>query len=108
VFVPELNETLVGPLMEAIEETAGRWRAFDAALDPPRVVRAGGRPRLVCADLANGAEQVLRLTAALSAVLDADRARPATIPITARHARAFPQALDPRRRRSRVEITLGW
>jgi 2'-5' RNA ligase len=70
-FIPDLDEALVGRLLSRIGDAARHRRAFDIELSTPIVLRAGTRPRLVCAELASGAEDVGRLAAELSGVVSA-------------------------------------
>jgi len=68
-FIPDLDEALVGRLLSRIADAALHRQSFDIELSTPTVLRAGTRPRLVCAELARGADEVRRLAAELSEAL---------------------------------------
>ena len=68
-FIPDMDEGLVSRLLATTADVVGRRQAFDIQLSPPLVLCSGGRPRLVCAELAKGADDARWLAAELSVAL---------------------------------------
>jgi RNA 2',3'-cyclic 3'-phosphodiesterase len=71
VFIGELADAQGDAVRVALTSVAARHGAIPIQLGPPRVLAAGPTPRLVCADVSRGAEEVRRLAEDLAAGLRA-------------------------------------
>ncbi len=81
-FVGEFADEALDRLATLTSAVAQRHRGFDIELAKPGVLRAGARPRLVCAALGQGADEVCALTAELSSAVQpiAPGVRPSRAP----------------------------
>lgn len=69
VFIAELEDARRTAVIAAVTAVAARHDAIPIQLGPPRVLTAGPTPRLICADVVRGADEVRRLADALAACL---------------------------------------
>lgn len=61
LFVSELDDARRSAVIAALTAVAARHDAIPIRLGPPRVLAAGPVPRLICADVVGGADEVRRL-----------------------------------------------
>ena len=64
-FVADAGGDTVDVFRDALTQATRGVRPFEIRLGPPRVIAAGSRPRLVCADIVSGETELLRLAAGL-------------------------------------------
>lgn len=71
VFIGDLADARRDAVLAAVTAVAARHDAIPIQLGPPRVLTAGPTPRLICADVVRGADEVRRLADELATGLRA-------------------------------------